>query len=235
MSDDVEAALAEVVATPQRAALAAYARLLLKVNASYNLSAARSAREVAAHVADALTLLPYLREPLLDVGSGGGFPALPLAIASGARATLLESVAKKARFLEAVVAELGLPVRVVAARAETAAHLPDLREQFSSATARAVGSLPTVLELTVPFLAPGGRALLQRGSLSEAERRAGEGAALMLGARIAEEVELDGVRRIVLAEKYGPTPARFPRRTGIPQKRPLCSRPEPAGRVSADD
>ncbi len=235
MSGEVEAALAEVAGPAHRAALAAYARLLLKANASCNLSAARSADDVAAHIADALTLLPYVREPLLDVGSGGGFPALPLAIVAGVRATLVESVAKKARFLEAAVAELGLPVRVVVARAESAAHAADLREQFASATARAVGSLPTVLELTVPFLALGGRALLQRGSLGEAERRAGADAALMLGAELKGEVELDGVRRIVLAEKRTPTPGRFPRRTGIPQKRPLCSRAVPAGRGAPDD
>lgn len=234
MSDDVEAALAEVAEPAHRAALAAYARLLLKANASYNLSAARSAGDVAAHIGDALTLLPYVREPLLDVGSGGGFPALPLAIAAGIRATLVESVAKKARFLEAAVAELGLPVRVVVARAESAAHVPELREQFASATARAVGPLPTVLELTVPFLALGGRALLQRGGLSEAERRAGADAALVLGAELGAEVELDGLRRILFAEKRATTPARFPRRTGVPQKRPLCSRPGPAGLLPDD-
>jgi 16S rRNA (guanine527-N7)-methyltransferase len=222
--------------TPEvEARLADFARLLGTANATHNLTAARAPDELAEHIADALTLLPFVAEPLVDVGSGGGFPALPLAIAGGLRATLIESVAKKARFLAATVAELGLPVTVVTARAEVAAHDPGLRESFASATARAVGSLPTVLELTIPFLRPGGTAVLQRGALGEEERRAGADAALMLGAVISEEIPLDGVRRLILVRKLNATPARLPRRTGIPQKRPLCSRPIPGAQALPAD
>jgi 16S rRNA (guanine527-N7)-methyltransferase len=214
--------------------LAAFVTLLAEANATHNLTAARTPSELAEHIADALTLLPFVREPLVDVGSGGGFPALPLAIVTGMRATLIESVAKKARFLVMAAAELGLAVEVVVARAEVAAHDPALRERFASATARAVGSLPTVLELTLPFVQVGGSAVLQRGALGEEERRAGADAALMLGAEISEEIPLDGLRRLVIARKLSPTPARLPRRTGIPQKRPLCSRPVPGQPLSAD-
>ncbi len=234
MTGEFEAALADRVEPAYLDRLAAFARLLARANASQNLTGARSPGELADQVADALSLVPFVREPLLDVGSGGGFPAVPLAIVTGCRATLVESVAKKARFLEAAVNELGLPVTVVVARAEAAAHDPRWRERFLTATARAVGSLPTVLELTVPFLAAGGSAVLQRGFLSEEERQAGADAALMLGAELSGEIELDGVRRLVLARKSGATPGRFPRRTGVPQKRPLCSRAAPGRPVPAD-
>jgi 16S rRNA (guanine527-N7)-methyltransferase len=225
VSDALDAALEDVGEPEYRPRLAAFARLLLAANASHNLTAAREPADIAEHIRDALSLLPYVREPLVDIGSGGGFPALPLAIVTGFRAALIESVAKKARFLAATVAELGLPVRVIAERAESAAHDPALRGAFASATARAVGSLPTVLELSLPFLADGGVAVLQRGRVSEEERRSGEDAARMLGASLGREIELDGVRRIILAEKLSASPQRFPRRVGIPQKRPLCSRP----------
>lgn len=213
------------VSAPLRAKLETFARLLLERNAALNLTAARDPQALAAHVADSLSLLPYVRDPLLDVGSGGGFPALPLAIVTGIRATLVESVAKKARFLREVVAALELPVSVVAQRAELAAHDVNLRERFNSATARAIGPLPTVLELTVPFLALGGVALLQRGQIDERERAAADDAALMLGAEIVEEFAAEGRRRVLVALKRTPTSRRFPRRPGIPAKRPLCLAP----------
>jgi 16S rRNA (guanine527-N7)-methyltransferase len=97
-----------------------------------------------------------------------------------------------------------------------------LRECFARATARAVGSLPTVLELTVPFLALGGRAVLQRGKAEPGEQSAADDAGLVLGVVRVEDIALDGVRRIVIFEKRAATPGRFPRRGGIPAKRPLC-------------
>ncbi|GAC1656864.1 MAG: hypothetical protein NVS9B12_08730 [Vulcanimicrobiaceae bacterium] len=121
-----------------------------------------------------------------------------------------------------MLAALQLEGEVVAARAEVAAHDPALREQWNSATARAVATASTVAELVLPFLAPGGRAILQRGALGAQERHALADAALMLGARVSGEVELSGGRRIILLEKEAPTPSRFPRRPGVPQKRPLC-------------
>jgi 16S rRNA (guanine527-N7)-methyltransferase len=124
---------------------------------------------------------------------------------------------------------LGLTVRVVCARAEEAAHEPELRERFASATARALGSAAEVLELTVPFLAVGGVAVLQRGAFSDAERRAAIEAAYTLGAELTAELPLgrkepnDEGRRIVLATKCDRTPAGFPRRGGLPRRRPLGS------------
>ena len=98
------------------------------------------------------------------------------------------------------------------------------RERYACATARAVAQASTVLELTMPLLKIGGRALLQRGNVSERERSALNDAALVLGAEIGEEIALAGSdeKRIIIAHKRTPTSLRFPRRAGVPEKRPLC-------------
>lgn len=202
-----------------------YVRALLGRNASLNLTGAKDAASAVEHVRDSLGLLPHVRAPLVDIGSGGGFPAIPLAIVSGIRMTLVESVLKKARFLEQIGESLELPVSVRATRAEEAARDPGLRESFASATARAVANVTTVLELTVPLLQIGGIAILQRGALSGVERSAAHDAALVLGARIEREfpagADVDG-RCVLLVRKTEKTGDRFPRRAGIPAKRPLC-------------
>lgn len=207
-----------------------FIELFLARSAGLNVSAARDADAVREHVRDSLSLVPLLVEPVVDIGSGGGFPALPIAIATGMRVVLVESMLKKARYLEAIVSDLGLDgiVRVRAERAEDAARDAELRESFGSATARAVASLTTVIELTVPFLRVGGAALLQRGRLDARERAAGIDAALVLGAEVESEVT-GGVegdeRRIVVVRKRLATGPRFPRRAGIPARRPLCWEP----------
>lgn len=209
-----------------RRRLAHYATRLLERNASLNLTAARSPAAIEEHLRDSLTLMPFAREPLIDIGSGGGFPAIPLAIVTGYAVTAIEAVAKKGRFLEATAAELGLCLSVIIGRAEEAAHRPDLRARFSSATARGIGRLSTVLELTVPFLVSGGTAVLQRGRPDRDEAVAAAGAAVMLGAEITGEHRIAAPpdeRRIVLVRKAAATPSRFPRRSGIPAKRPLGS------------
>lgn len=206
-------------------ALAHYGELLLEMNRHFNLTGASTAAELAPHILDSLTLVPYIQAPLVDVGSGGGLPAIPLAIVTGVPVTLVESVTKKAAFLEAAIGTLGLNGRVIPQRAELAGRDPELREKFGSATARAVSSAPTVVELVVPFLKVGGVAVLQRGKMDPRERNAVVDAAPMLGGELAEEVSLNGERRILLIRKTAATPARFPRRAGVPEKRPLCFAP----------
>ena len=219
LSDLLEAAGVE---TRIVAPLAHYGEMLLETNRRFNVSGADTPEELLPHLVDSVSIAPYVQAPLADVGSGGGLPAIPLAIATGAPVTMVESTTKKAAFLEAVLSTLGLEGRVVPERAELAARHSDLREQFACATARAVSSAPTVLELTLPFLRVGGVAVLQRGKMDDRERNAVADAAPMLGGEIADEVALDGDRRILLIRKVSPTPQRFPRRTGIPEKRPLC-------------
>jgi len=208
-----------------RTKIGRYADLLLERNASVNLTAARTRDAIFDHVRDSLSIASYLSEPFVDVGSGGGFPAIPVAIATGYRGVLIEAVAKKARFLEEIVRELDLPLEVRILRAEDAGRDPSLRQTFGSATARAVASLPAVLELTLPLLRVGGLAVLQRGRLDDRERTAAVDASLVLGAEIEREMLVGAdadERRIVFVRKVAPTGPRFPRRAGIPAKRPLC-------------
>jgi 16S rRNA (guanine527-N7)-methyltransferase len=165
---------------------------------------------------------------LVDVGSGGGMPGLPLKIAFPAlRVTLVESVNKKADFLRETVADLGLnDVEVVAQRAELAARLPEHRDAFDWATARALGSLPVVVELCAPFLAPGGLLVAQRNGNLEADllRAAPAFKALRLWSRAPVELEIAELpgHGLIVGEKYAPTPEAYPRRPGLPRKRPLA-------------
>jgi 16S rRNA (guanine527-N7)-methyltransferase len=211
----VEAKLAE--------RLAVYAALVLAANRRINLTGARDGTAFAVHILDALTLRGDVISPLVDVGSGNGLPGIPLALATGAEVTLLEPIKKRATFLNSAIAGLGISGSAVAARAEDAARDPAFRERYATATARAVAGAPTVAELTLPFLRIGGRALLQRGSLTVRERDAVADAALVLGAELIEERPLDGERRILVVEKRSATSPRFPRKNGVPAKRPLCN------------
>jgi 16S rRNA (guanine527-N7)-methyltransferase len=179
----------------------------------------------------AVPLLDRLRqgEPLrlVDVGSGGGMPGLPLKIAFPAlRVTLVESVNKKADFLRETVAELGLSdVQVVALRAELAGREPAHRDSYDWAAARALGKLPVVIELCAPFLEAGGLLVAQRSGDLDAELSQAAPAfkALHLWSRTPIYLDLPGLagHGLVVGEKYAPTPEAYPRRPGMPRKRPL--------------
>jgi 16S rRNA (guanine527-N7)-methyltransferase len=202
-------------------ALVLYGRLVLEANRHFNVTGARSPEEIARHITDSLSVVPYLKEPYVDVGSGAGFPAIPVGIVTGMPVTLIEATQKKARLLKSLLERLKLQGVVIAQRAEAAGHRPELRERFATGTCRAVASAPAVAELLLPLIGIGGVAVLQRGSLDDRERSALEDASLMLGGSVEVEDELGGDRRIVLLRKQRATPSRFPRRTGA-QKRPLC-------------
>lgn len=200
-----------------------YRALLLDANRRTSLTGAKTPEALAPHFLDSLTLVPFVVDPLVDIGSGGGLPAIPLALATGVRATLVEATAKKTRFLEGALRRLGIAGEVVNGRAEIVAHYPAYRDRFASGTIRAVAEATTCAELLLPFIAPGGVALLQRGSMTPKERTALADAALVLAAELERIADVDAGRCIVILRKTGPTPARFPRRTSIPAKRPLCS------------
>jgi len=223
VTDEIAALLREAgVEATLAARLATYGALVLAANRTTNITAARDAPSFVPHILDALTLVGDVDGPLIDLGSGAGLPGIPLALATGHPVVLVDSVKKKVTFLARALEELGLQGEAVAARAESLGHDPAYRERFRCATARAVSTAPTVAEFTVPLLAIGGRALLQRGALDERERNAVSDAAPMLGAELLEERLIGGDRRVIVLVKRSPTQQRFPRREGIPEKRPLC-------------
>jgi 16S rRNA (guanine527-N7)-methyltransferase len=213
----------------------AYHRQLALWNQRVNLTAITRYPEVQAkHFVDSLTvclafpggLAPQLG--VVDVGTGAGFPGLPLKIAfPDIRLALVESVGKKARFLEHLVAVLGLSgVEVRLGRAEELAHRPELRETFDLAVSRGVALLPALLEYTLPFCRLGGRAVLLK-QVGIADELAGASRALdLLGGRLDEvhPVRVTGLaddRVVVAIDKIQSTPVRYPRRPGMPAKRPL--------------
>ncbi len=207
-----------------RAKLARYGALTLASNRQFNLTGAKIAADFGRQIVDSLTVAPLVERSLIDVGSGGGLPAIPLAIVTGIPVTMIETTRKKARFLERMLSEFELRGEVIAERAEVAAHEVRLRGQFWTGTARAVAVASTVAELLLPFIDVGGCALLQRGSIEDVERNALEDAAAMLGGAVERYIVIDGAsdRSVATVRKITPTPARFPRRIGIPEKRPLC-------------
>ena len=220
---DFTAALLAQGLTPEHAAqLTRYAELVLEGNTRCNLTAARSFEALLPHILDSLTFRHDVVESLVDVGSGGGFPAIPLAIVTGVKVTMIESVAKKAKFLAHASEVLALNATVLQGRAEKFALEEQYRDTFRCATARAVAVTPAVMELLLPFLRLEGVAIIQRGGLEDKERRASEDAALVLGGELIEERLLEGVRRLLYVRKVRPTPWRFPRKNGIPVKYPLC-------------
>jgi 16S rRNA (guanine527-N7)-methyltransferase len=181
------------------------------------------------HIFDSLTLVPILLSTIdtapriIDVGSGGGLPGIPLAIClPEARVTLLETTGKKARFLDEAVRELGLEnVDVVQERAEIAGHDRDRhREQYDAVIARAVGPLRTLLEITVPFAKSEGIVLAVKGAKAEEEIADAKQALHALHARVVEVVPTP-TGRIVVIEKLRKTPRIYPRRAGEPKRAPL--------------
>ena len=206
-----------------RAAIEGHVRLLLAWNAAINLTAIRHPADVAlGHVVDSLTALPLLRkrgvDRFIDLGSGGGFPGLPLAIAlPAARALLVESVAKKVRFLDTVAdaVELGGRVETYPGRAETLARDPTHRERWPAVTARAVASLAGVAELAFPLLEPGGIVVAWKRGDIDAELAAAQRALAPLGGGTLDTraVAVRSLRGhvLVLIRKDGRTPDAFPR------------------------
>ena len=208
--------------------LAAYLDLLFEVNTKFNVTAVTDP-EIAwtRHILDSLSLLPVLAsesvEHVVDIGSGGGLPGIPLAITMPeVTFTLVEVTKKKAVFLSEVVEALGLEnVTVIAERAEQLATKDGgFRDIADAVIARAVGPLPVLLELTVPFARVGGRVVAIKGEKAPDEIKEAKKALHILHAEVESSVRTT-TGTIVSIRKLSNTPAQYPRLPGEPKRSPL--------------
>ena len=207
--------------------LEAFLVLLLEAGKRFNLTAIKDPDQAwTRHVFDSLTLLPFVvaaeASRIIDVGSGGGLPGVPLAIAlPRVEVTLLEATGKKARFLREVAAALPLAnVVVINERAETIGQVREHREHYDAVVTRAVGPLTVALELAVPLARVGGHVLTIKGRAAEQEVKEAAGALKQLHCQIVE-ITRTPTGTIVAVEKRRKTPKRYPRRPGEPKRLPL--------------
>lgn len=217
----------------QAGQFATYAEEMAAWNEKINLTAiTEPAAVMARHFLDSLTLLAAMPTAagtrVIDVGSGAGFPGLPLRIAQPDLAvTLLEATGKKIAFLKHVAERLGLAdVQFANARAEDAGQDPAHRASYDVAAARAVARLPVLLEYLLPLVRVGGLAIAMKGTSAHEEAAASAKALAVLGGRLAEirTFHLPGVEmphHLVIVEKVAATPAAYPRRPGLPMQAPL--------------
>ena len=207
-----------------------YYELLTETNKVMNLTALTESEDVAVkHFIDSLTVYDGAMHnaTLADVGTGAGFPGVPLKIYdSSIKITLLDSLAKRLKFLETLTGELGLQNIVrIHARAEDGGRDKKLREQFDFVTARAVARLNVLAEFCLPLVKVGGRFIAMKGEAAE-EIREAEQAIALLGGRIAgiKDIKLPNLadrRTLVIVEKIKTTPNKYPRKAGMAAKEPL--------------
>ncbi len=217
----------------QVVALMTFERELLAWNEKFNLTAIRDAEGIRTkHFLDSFScVLAWKENPprrLIDIGTGAGFPGIPLKILyPSMRLTLIESVGKKANFCRHMIETLKLEaVEVVTARAEDVGQMPAHREAYDWAVARSVANLPVLAEYLLPLVQVGGAMLAQKGQSGPAETHKAEKALKILGGRMRQllPVTLPGVadeRYLVVVDKVAATPPQYPRKPGIPAKKPL--------------
>ncbi len=206
--------------------LCAFGRAMVKQNEVMNLTGITDDEGVAkAHLLDSLTVMACADlkgKTLIDVGCGAGFPGVPLAIASGAKVTLLDSLGKRMKWLEAALPELGIEAECVTARAEEA--VAARRETYDFATSRAVARLNILLELTAPYVKVGGAVLAMKGMAAREELEEAKGAIQKLGLKLEQvrEFPIDGTNHaVIVLRKTAPTPKQYPRRFAKIKHAPL--------------
>ena len=210
-----------------------YQRLLAEWNQKINLTTITDPGEVRVrHFLDSLSVVTVMSfdpdDRIIDVGTGAGFPGLPLAIAfPHIEVTLLDSTQKKIGFLETIADELGLQnVSTVHARAEDAGHDPAHREQYDVVLARAVALLPTLLEYLIPFARVGGYCIAMKGESAAREIEEAKRALYVLKGEAQPLARVDLPRvdlphYLVAIEKLEKTPRPYPRQAGTPKKKPI--------------
>ncbi len=208
-----------------------YMNLLLEWNEKINLTAITDPEEIILkHFIDSLTISSYISKnsKVIDVGTGAGFPGIPLKIArEDTEVTLLDSLQKRVHFLEEVIDKLELKkITAIHARAEEQGKNKNMREKYDIATSRAVANLATLAEYLLPFVKLEGYAICMKGPDVDEEIKQSQNAISILGGKI-EKVEKfflpdsDIGRSIILIKKIKTTPAKYPRKAGMPSKEPI--------------
>jgi 16S rRNA (guanine527-N7)-methyltransferase len=224
------------ISTAQQRCFEIYEQELLEWNTRFNLTAIDEPQKIRGkHFLDSLTCLLAMRgtqvNQVIDVGTGAGFPGIPLRIVSPATDfKLVESIGKKAGFCQHILETLGLSnVEINQARAESLGNNPQHRQRYDWAIARAVADLPILVEYLLPLVRLGGYALAMKGESGPEEAHRAEPAIKLLGGHLQQliPVTLPGVedqRFLVVIAKIAATPDKYPRRVGLPAKRPLETR-----------
>lgn len=208
-----------------------YMQLLLKWNEKINLTAITQPQEIIIkHFVDSLTISKYIKEntKIIDVGTGAGFPGIPLKIyRNDIEVILLDSLNKRINFLNDVINKMGLDkISAIHGRAEEFGHNKEYREKFDIATSRAVANMATLSEYLIPFVKVNGMVVAMKGSDVKQEIDESKRAINVLGGKIfgVEEFNLpdtDIRRNVILIEKAKHTLAKYPRKAGTPSKEPL--------------
>lgn len=216
----------------QISALKEYENELLDWNSRFNLTAIRDTEQIRIkHFLDSFTCLMVIRDPVgkvIDVGTGAGFPGIPLKIVSPTlHLTLVESVGKKIKFCKHIVKHLGLEdVDVIQERAEALGQIPKHRQKYDWALARAVAIMPVLIEYLLPLVKVGGSMIAMKGETAHPETHSADYAIQLLGGHLRKiiPITLPSVvenRHLVVIDKVAATPDTYPRRTGLPAKHPL--------------
>lgn len=208
-----------------------FKELLLEWNTKINLTAIVDDNEIIdKHFVDSLLISDYIKEnsKIIDVGTGAGFPGIPISIIrKDLDITLLDSLKKRINFLNEVISSVELKkINTVHSRAEDAASNKTYRENFDVAVSRAVAALPTLVEYLLPFVKVGGKCICMKGSNIEEELNDSYKAIKVLGGQIekTEKITLPGTdikRTIIIINKNCSTPNKYPRKAGIPTKEPI--------------
>lgn len=208
-----------------------YMNLLIEWNKKINLTAIIEPKEIILkHFVDSLTISKYINEKstLIDVGTGAGFPGIPLKILrDDINITLVDSLNKRIKFLDEVIKKLNLDnIKTVHGRAEEIGRNKEYREKFDYATSRAVANISTLSEYLIPLIKNNGQCIYMKGTDLDEELEKGKKAISVLGGNIVnkEEFELpysDIKRTIIIIEKVKNTPTKYPRKAGTPSKEPI--------------
>lgn len=208
-----------------------YMQILLEWNEKINLTAITKPEEIILkHFVDSITIAKYLKSnaKIIDVGTGAGFPGIPIKIIrEDIQVTLLDSLNKRINFLNEIIEKLELvQIQTIHNRAEEAGKSKKYRENFDIATSRAVANLSTLAEYLLPFVKQGGQVIAMKGATIEEELEASQKAIKVLGGKIKKidtfclpKSDID--RNVIILQKEKTTPAKYPRKPGTPAKEPI--------------